>query len=132
QLVQIARDLGAAEDATETLGEYIDSMQTVSGAGLAVVIGLVAALWAASNYVNAFSRAMNAIYEVEEGRPIWKLRPVMLALTVVIVALLLLVIVVLFLTGGLSRSVVSFVAAAITSITALNITITPLSLPALL
>lgn len=121
QLVQIARDLGAAEDATETLGEYIDSMQTVSGAGLAVVIGLVAALWAASNYVNAFSRAINAIYEVEEGRPIWKLRPVMLALTVVIVVLMLLVIVALVLSGGLARSVGSLIGLGDTAVTVWNI-----------
>ena len=34
-------------------------------AGVAVLLG---ALWSASGYVGAFSRAMNRIYEVEEGR----------------------------------------------------------------
>ena len=33
------------------------------------------ALWSASGYVGAFGRAMNRIYEIDEGRPIWKLRP---------------------------------------------------------
>ena len=35
----------------------------------------VGALWSASGYVGAFSRAMNRIYEVEEGRPFWRMRP---------------------------------------------------------
>lgn len=121
RLLQIASDLGAAEDALEPLQTYIESMQTVSGAGLAVVIGLLGALWAASNYVNAFSRAMNAIYEVEEGRPIWKLRPVMLLLTVVLVVLVLLVIVALVLSGGLARSVGSLIGLGDTAVTVWNI-----------
>jgi membrane protein len=121
QLIQIARDLGAAEDATETLAAYIDSMQTVSGAGLALIIGLLGALWGASNYVNAFSRAMNAVYEVEEGRPVWKLRPVMLGLTVVIVVLVLLVIVALLLSGDLARSVGSLIGLGDTAVTVWNI-----------
>ena len=39
------------------------------------VIGIALALFSASNYIGAFGRALNTIYEVEEGRPIWKLRP---------------------------------------------------------
>jgi hypothetical protein len=40
-------------------------------------------VWSASGYVGAFSRAMNRIYEVAEGRPVWKLRPIQLLLTLV-------------------------------------------------
>ena len=36
------------------------------------MVSLGAALWAASGYVAAFRRAANAIYEVGEGRPIYK------------------------------------------------------------
>src|SRR3954470_183704 len=50
-------------------------------AGLAFVVGLALALWSASGYVGAFARASNAIYEVGEGRPFWKLRPIQLAVT---------------------------------------------------
>jgi membrane protein len=121
QLVQIFRDLGAAEDALSTIEEYLDSMQAVSGAGLGLVIGLLVALWAASNYVNAFSRAMNTIYEVEEGRPLWKLRPIMLGLTVVLVVLVLLVIVALVLSGGLAHSVGSLIGLGDTAVTVWNI-----------
>ena len=49
------------------------------------------ALWSASGYVGAFGRAMNRIYEIDEGRPFWKLRPVMLLVTLVTVVLVALV-----------------------------------------
>ncbi len=50
---------------------------------MALILGLLAALWTASGYVNAFGRAMNRMYEVDEGRPIWKLRPLMILVTLV-------------------------------------------------
>ena len=52
-------------------------------AGFALIVGIAGALWSASGYVGAFGRAMNRIYEVEEGRPVWKLRPLQLLLTLV-------------------------------------------------
>ena len=51
------------------------------------MIGLVAALWSASGYVGAFSRASNVIYEAEEGRPFWKLRPLQVGMTLVLLLL---------------------------------------------
>ena len=51
-------------------------------AGFAFVTGVAGALWSASGYVGAFSRAMNRVYQIQEGRPFWKLRPVTLAVTV--------------------------------------------------
>lgn len=56
-------------------------------AGYALVFGLIGALWSASGYVGAFSRASNAIYEVEEGRPFYKLRPQQLGITLVALVL---------------------------------------------
>ncbi len=44
-------------------------------------LGILGALWSASGYVGAFGRAMNRIYEIDEGRPVWKLRPLQLVLT---------------------------------------------------
>jgi membrane protein len=52
-------------------------------AGLLVIVSLLGALWSASGYVAAFMRAANAIYDVPEGRPIWKKLPVRLGVTVV-------------------------------------------------
>ncbi len=57
------------------------------GAGLGLIVGLAGALWSASGYVGAFSRAMNRIYSIPEGRPVWKLRPTQLAITLAVVIL---------------------------------------------
>jgi membrane protein len=52
------------------------------GALIGVLIGLIAALWSASGYVAAFMRAANTVYDVPEGRPIWKTIPIRLGVTV--------------------------------------------------
>jgi len=75
----------------DTVRGPIEELAGSPAAGFALVIGLVTALWSASGYVGAFGRAMNRVYEVDEGRPIVKLRGTMLAVTllaIVIVALL--------------------------------------------
>jgi YihY family inner membrane protein len=59
-----------------------------SGASLAALLGLAAALWSASGYVGAFMRACNAVYDVPEGRPIWKTLPIRIAITIVTLVLL--------------------------------------------
>jgi membrane protein len=76
-----------------------------SGAGFGLVLGLVVALWSASGYVGAFGRGMNRVYEVAEGRPIWKLRPLMLLVTVVTVVLTAVVALGLVLTGTAAQAV---------------------------
>ncbi|MCF4122288.1 YihY/virulence factor BrkB family protein [Antribacter sp. KLBMP9083] len=75
------------------------------GAGLALALGLVLALWSASGYVGAFGRAMNRVYEIDEGRPVWILRPLMLLVTVVTVVIAALVVASLVLTGPVARAV---------------------------
>jgi membrane protein len=70
--------------AREILAQAVANLQQARGAaGLLGVIGLLGALWSASGYISAFMRAANAIYDVPEGRPIWKTIPVRLGLTVV-------------------------------------------------
>jgi membrane protein len=64
-----------------------------------VIVGVVSALWAASGYVSAFADASNTIYEVEEGRPFWKLKPLQLAITFVLILLAALVALALVLSG---------------------------------
>jgi membrane protein len=70
-----------------TLDKTITQLASAPGAGIALIIGLLSALWSASGYVGSFGRAMNRVYEIGEGRPIWKLRPVMLVVTLVAVVL---------------------------------------------
>ncbi|WP_165700135.1 YihY/virulence factor BrkB family protein [Ornithinimicrobium ciconiae] len=104
-LLDVALDLGASQEQLEPIEAYINSLQGSGGAGIALFIGLAGALWAASNYVNAFSRAMNTIFDVREGRPVWKLRPVMLLITLVVLLLVVLVALSLALSGGIAQAV---------------------------
>ena len=70
------------EDVVSIIADPITSIARSTGtAGALLSIGLVIALWTASGYVGAFIRAMNAIHDVTEDRPVWKLRPVQLLLT---------------------------------------------------
>jgi len=67
----------------------IDDITASGGAaGLALILGLAGALWTASGYTGAFTRASNDIYDVEEGRPFWKLKPIQIATTAVMVLML--------------------------------------------
>jgi membrane protein len=68
-------------------------------AGIMFVVGLLSAIWAASGYVSAFAEASNSIYEVEEGRPFWKLKPLQLAVTFALIMLAAIVALALVLSG---------------------------------
>jgi membrane protein len=103
-LLQILRDVGASS-AADTLEPTLTELSNTPGAGWALIIGLAAALWSASGYVGAFGRGMNRIYEVEEGRPIWKLRPTMLLVTLITVALTAVVALALVITGPAAQAV---------------------------
>ena len=82
----------------------IENLQGSSGAsGVFFVIGLAAAIWSASGYVSAFMRASNAIYDIEEGRPIWKTLPVRVGLTTLLMVLTAVSAVAVTLSGGLAR-----------------------------
>ncbi|MGE5695029.1 MAG: YihY/virulence factor BrkB family protein [Candidatus Sericytochromatia bacterium] len=79
-VLEIVRQLGP-QSAVDTLRGPVQQLVESPSAGFALVVGLLGALWSASGYVGAFGRAMNRIYEIQEGRPIWKLRPLQLVLT---------------------------------------------------
>jgi membrane protein len=79
-VLQIVGDVGPSS-AIDVLRSPIEQLVQSPTAGLTLVIGILGALWSASGYVGAFGRAMNRIYEIDEGRPVWKLRPLQLGLT---------------------------------------------------
>ena len=94
------------ESAAQTFSGPIESITSnQSAAGIALVAGLLVALWSASGYVGAFMRASNVIYETPEGRPIWKLRPLQMVVTLVLVIMLALVALGLVLTGPIVDAV---------------------------
>ncbi len=105
KLLDVLREMGVADEQLSTIEGYVKGLQDTGGAGIALFIGLAAALWASSNYVNAFSRAMNKIFDVEEGRPIWILRPVMLLLTLVTLLLVVAVALSLALSGTVAEAI---------------------------
>ncbi|MDR6972372.1 YihY/virulence factor BrkB family protein [Leifsonia shinshuensis] len=73
--------------------------------GFALVFGIVVAIWSASGYVGAFSRAMNRIYEIDEGRPFWKLKPQQLVVTVITVVLVTIVTLILVVSGPVTKAI---------------------------
>jgi membrane protein len=76
------------EDGYRIIEAAVEGLQTnPATAGVMALIGLAAALWAASNYVAAFSRAMNAVFRVAEERPWWMVLVVRVVLTLVVGAL---------------------------------------------
>ncbi|HEX6228595.1 MAG TPA: YihY/virulence factor BrkB family protein, partial [Solirubrobacterales bacterium] len=87
-LTDIVTEIGPSS-AAETFAGPIESITSNRGtAGIALITGLALALWSASSYIGAFIRASNIIYEQEEGRPFWKLRPLQLAVTLVMLLLI--------------------------------------------
>ena len=108
--------------AKEIFSNAIKDLQGSQGAaGVFFVIGLLGAVWSASGYVAAFMRASNSIYDMPEGRPIWKTVPVRVGLTVVLLALLAISAVAVVLTGDLSKQVGNLVGAGDTAVTVWNI-----------
>jgi len=83
----------------------IENAVNSPASGFALVFGIVLAIWSASGYVGAFSRAMNRIYEIDEGRPFWKLKPQQLLVTVITLVLVTFVALILVVTGPVTKAV---------------------------
>lgn len=103
-LLQIIKGFVPGETVS-TVGGVVEDLANAPAAGFTLVIGLVAALWSASGYVGAFGRAMNRVYEVDEGRPFIKLRGTMLAVTLLAVVIVALLAGMLVLSGPISEAV---------------------------
>ncbi len=108
--------------ARDVVTNGIRNLQSASGAaGFAFVFGLLGAVWSASGYVGGFMKASNIIYEVEEGRPFWKLRPLQIAVTVLLVLVAAAITLSIVLTGPLAREVGDVVGLGDTTLTVWNI-----------
>jgi membrane protein len=103
--------------AKQILTTAIQNLQKSQGAaGILFIVGIAGALWSASGYIAAFMRASNAIYDVEEGRPIWKTAPVRLVVTVVMLTLVVISAVAVAVTGGLAKQVGNLVGVGSTAV----------------
>jgi membrane protein len=117
-LTDTAGQLGPAT-AAETFQGPIESITSNRGAaGILFVVGVVAALWSASGYVSAFADACNTIYEVREGRPFWKRKPLQLGITLVLIMLAAFVALALVLSGPIVGALGSSLGVGETALTA--------------
>jgi membrane protein len=99
------RSAGLGDVAKNVQGPLDEIVRNKGGAGALLGIGLLVALWSASGWVGAFTRAMNAIYEVREGRPFWKLRPLQIVITLATVLLVSLVLLAVVVSGPIAEAV---------------------------
>jgi membrane protein len=106
---------GPAQDIFTSAIENIQGSQ--GAAGVFFVIGILGAIWAASGFVAAFMRASNAIYAMEEGRPMWKTLPIRVGLTVLLMALTAISAVAVTVTGGLAKEVGNLLGLGDTAVT---------------
>jgi membrane protein len=117
-LTDTVAELGPAT-AANTFQGPIESLTSNRGtAGVMFVVGVISALWAASGYVSAFAEASNTIYEVREGRPFWKLKPLQLAVTFVVILLAAFVALALVLSGPIVGALGSSLGVGDTALTA--------------
>jgi membrane protein len=127
-LTDIVTQIGP-ESGAETFSGPIESITSnQSAAGIMFVVGLLVALWSASGYVGAFMRASNVIYETPEGRPIWKLRPLQMLVTLLMVILVALLALALILTGPIVDAVAEPIGISSTATTVWDIAKWPVML----
>lgn len=104
----------------------LERLTESSGATVSLVLGVVLALYFVSNYVGAFGRAMNRIYSIREGRPIWKLQPLMTLLTLLFGLLSFCAVLLLVISGPLARAIGEVFGLGSTTVTVWNVAKWPL------
>jgi membrane protein len=117
---------GPAKDVLTSAIENIASKR--GAASIAFVVGLVLAVNSASSYISAFTRASNSIYEVEEGRPIWKLKPMQIGITLVLLLLIIVLVVAVTISGPLAKEAFKVVGLSSSAATIWDIAKIPLIL----
>jgi membrane protein len=120
----IIDNLGAVAPgpAKDIFTNAIKNLQGSSGAsGIFFVVGIAVAIWSASGYIAAFMRASNSIYDIEEGRPIWKTLPVRVGLTIALMLLTAVSAVGVAVSGDLAKKVGDIVGLGDTAVQVYNI-----------
>ncbi|HVD38499.1 MAG TPA: YihY/virulence factor BrkB family protein [Solirubrobacterales bacterium] len=121
KLTEIITEIGPESGAETFEGPIKSIVENQSAAGIAFVVGLAVALWSASGYVGAFTRASNIIYETPEGRPFWKLRPLQIAVTLAMIIMMALLAIGLVLTGPVVEAVANPIGLSGTAVDVWNI-----------
>jgi membrane protein len=117
-------NLGAAAPgpAKDIVSSSLQSLSSNQGAsGFAFVLGLAGAIWSASGYIGAFMDASNSIWDVEEGRPIWKKIPIRIAVTIVLLILVSVLAIMTVVSGPIAEQVGNLIGLGGTAVTIWNI-----------
>ncbi|MCZ7375568.1 YihY/virulence factor BrkB family protein [Micromonospora sp. WMMC250] len=108
-VVDLANQVGAGSVLADEEGGVVGVIRSVvvdqSNPKLLLSFGLLGALWSASGFIGAFTRASNAVYGVDEGRPVWKLRPLQIGLAAITLVLLAVVALALIVSGPVTDAV---------------------------
>jgi membrane protein len=110
---------GAARDVLSSALKQLEGNR--GGAVAALIVGILIALWSASGYIAAFMRASNAVYDIREGRPVWKTLPIRFGITVVVVVLLAAIAVGVVFTGSLAKKTGDVLGLGDTAVTVWNV-----------
>ena len=129
-ITDIVTGIGPSSAADTFRGPIESITSNRETAGLLLIISLAAALWSASGYIGAFTRASNIVYETPEGRPFWKLRPLQILVTLAMVIMLALVALSLTLTGPVVEEVAEPLGISDTAVTIWDIAKWPVLLAA--
>ncbi|MGP4046502.1 YihY/virulence factor BrkB family protein [Streptomyces sp. 2A115] len=90
--------------ARDVIRNAVRQLRDNGGLGsIVAIVGLLVAVWSASGYIAAFIRAANTVYDIPEGRPVWKVLPVRLGVTVVLMVLAVASALIVVFTGGVAR-----------------------------
>lgn len=120
-LLNIVGDLGPSSTVDTLRGPIEDVTRNSGGAAALLGVGTLGAIWSASGYLGAFARASNSIYEVEEGRPFWKLRPQQVGMTILMLTLLAIVAIGLVVSGPVAQSIGNVIGVGSTAVTVWDI-----------
>ncbi|MEE6295041.1 YihY/virulence factor BrkB family protein [Georgenia wangjunii] len=104
-VLDILRQLTPDDEALASVTEPVLAVLNQPSAGITLVVGILTGLWLASGYVGAFGRALNRIYGVDEGRPLWRLLIWHLVTTVMLVAFGSLVALMLVVSGPVTHAI---------------------------
>jgi membrane protein len=85
----------------QPLGEFTQ----LANPAIALVAGLVLTIWSVSGYATGFGRAVNNVYEVQEGRPFWIFRARMMLLAAALLVTFSCVVATLLLTPDVVRAI---------------------------
>jgi membrane protein len=116
-------------EAADTLNPVVEGIAASdSKAGFGLILGVAAAVWSASGYVGAFTRAANVVYETPEGRKIWKLKPLQLLVTLIGILFAALILAMLVLSGPVVDAVAQAIGVGDTGLTVWNVVKWPVML----